>query len=119
MPFKNKEDKRKYDRAWVANRRKNFFKDKKCIKCGSTEKLELDHIKREDKKSHKIWSWSDIKREEEIKKCQILCHDCHLEKTIKESTNDYCPRGHGLKTKTKNSKFCRMCCKLRMRDKRK
>lgn len=71
----------KYQREWVAKRRAAFFADRSCEWCGSTKRLELDHIDPSQKVDHKIWSWSEVRRNEEIAKCQILCHDCHLIKT--------------------------------------
>lgn len=84
MPFKLKQDKQKYQREWCAKRREEYFKDKSCLECGSTYRLELDHIDPDDKLSHRIWSWSKQRRELELSKCQVLCHDHHLEKTIQD-----------------------------------
>jgi hypothetical protein len=58
----------------------------KCAICGSTEKLEIDHINPEDKSFDVTTQVSHNKGlvAEEIKKCQLLCHPCHLEKTIRE-----------------------------------
>jgi hypothetical protein len=52
--------------------------------CGSTSSLELDHIDRNTKVTHRIWSWSEARRNEEIAKCQILCEDCHQSKTVQQ-----------------------------------
>lgn len=52
-----------------------------CQKCGSKEKLELDHINPEDKVSHSVWSWTPERRRLELNKCQALCRPCHREKT--------------------------------------
>jgi len=55
----------------------------KCVNCGSKENLHFDHKKKKDKTldiAHSI----DTKEEillKEIKKCQLLCKDCHLNKT--------------------------------------
>ena len=60
----------------------------KCVKCGSTERLEFDHIKREEKKydiTPKLTSNFDILKEE-LDKCQLLCYDCHKIKTKSERT---------------------------------
>lgn len=76
-----KEYMRKYQRKWMARRRKEFFDDKSCIECGATENLELDHIDPSEKISHKIWSWAESKRLSEIAKCQVLCGECHKKKT--------------------------------------
>jgi hypothetical protein len=79
------EKKREYARKWMANRRSEYFKDKKCVECGSTEHLELDHIDPETKENHAIWSWSEERRNKELKKCQVLCKKCHREKSNKEN----------------------------------
>lgn len=70
-----------YQRNWVASRRAEFFTGKQCTKCGSTQRLELDHIDPEDKTDHAIWSWSETRRLRELAKCQILCNSCHKEKS--------------------------------------
>jgi 5-methylcytosine-specific restriction endonuclease McrA len=85
MPYKSKEERREYKKIWIAKRRADFFKDKCCVKCGYRKKLELDHINRENKISHNIWSWTKSKREKELEKCQVLCYTCHKEKTKLES----------------------------------
>lgn len=81
MGYKSAEAQREYQREWIAARRAEFFKDKKCVRCGSRESLELDHIDPSMKVDHKIWSWSQERRDEEIAKCQVLCKPCHVEKT--------------------------------------
>lgn len=53
-----------------------------CVFCRSTERLEFDHVVPEDKSftigSNWSYAWNDVL--EELKKCQLLCHDCHVEK---------------------------------------
>lgn len=78
----------------------------RCAECLSTKGLEFDHIDPSQKsfsvsKSttvaiHKWWL--------EIAKCQLLCEDCHQEKTIKEQSVEH---GGGL-TGKKNCK-CQLC----------
>ena len=77
MGYTDKEKQREYQRVWVAKRRQEFFSDKSCLDCGSTSRLELHHLDPKLKVSHKIWSWSEKRRLEEIAKCVILCYDCH------------------------------------------
>jgi hypothetical protein len=43
--------------------------------------LELDHVDPALKVSHRVWSWARERREAELAKCQVLCHDCHVAKT--------------------------------------
>lgn len=84
MPFKDPERQREYQREWVRSRRDSFFSDKACERCGSTNRLELDHRDPKTKVSHNIWSWSDDRRSKEIAKCQVLCNSCHQDKSNKE-----------------------------------
>ena len=79
---------REYQREWMRKRRESFFEGKSCARCGSTERLELDHIDRSTKLLNpaRLWSLSDSNpvKSTELAKCQVLCSDCHLEKTIAE-----------------------------------
>lgn len=86
MPFKDPGQKRKYQREWIADRRAEYFKGKCCVQCGYDDLvgLELDHINRKEKVSHKIWSWSKVRREAELAKCQVLCNLCHSVKTLQD-----------------------------------
>ena len=84
MPYKDKSIQRKYQKEWMRSRREDFFFDKVCVWCSSTEKLELHHVNPDEKVSHRIWSWSESKRSAEIEKCIVLCNECH--KHIKKGT---------------------------------
>lgn len=93
--WKTKEQQRKYQRRWYARRRADFFRDKRCVKCGSEEDLHLDHKDPSQKWTHRIWSYSATKRAAEIAKCQVLCYGCHREKTnlenhVRQSENCHC-----------------------------
>lgn len=59
----------------------------KCKLCGSAERLEVDHINREDKSIHAslVWSRRAEVRDAELAKCQVLCYNCHRKKTNKEN----------------------------------
>lgn len=76
--------KRAYQREWVAKRRAEYFADKCCARCSSTENMELDHIDPRQKVSNSIWSWSAERRNIELAKCQILCRPCHVKKTVEQ-----------------------------------
>jgi 5-methylcytosine-specific restriction endonuclease McrA len=78
--------KRRYQREWVAKRRAAWFAGKQCVDCGSTENLELDHVSPAEKLTHRVWSFSWKRIEEETKKCVVRCHACHLKKT--DSNNE-------------------------------
>lgn len=49
--------------------------------CGMIEELEIHHIDPTIKVSHRIWSWAPARRNAELAKCEVLCHDCHLKET--------------------------------------
>lgn len=75
--------------SYMHNRRtdrKNKLKKllgSKCIVCGNSKNLQFDHIHREEK-SFTIVNALDGKWERllgEIKKCQLLCKECHKKKT--------------------------------------
>lgn len=105
------EAKRKYQREWLANRRAEFFKDKQCL-CGSTDRLELDHIDPSKKITHNIWSWSTPRREAELAKCQVLCYTCHKAKSAKDAYQRFCPKGHDTEVtgrKPASGNGCRAC----------
>lgn len=55
----------------------------KCNKCGCTENLHFDHINAKEK-SFSIGDKITYPKEvilEELKKCQLLCKECHIQKT--------------------------------------
>lgn len=60
----------------------------KCVSCGSTENLQIDHIDHTSKlfsiANHWGRSWEFLKPE--IAKCQLLCKDCHLIKSKEEGS---------------------------------
>jgi len=57
-----------------------------CTSCGSEENLETDHID-PNTKSFSINKRMSLKNnKDEIDKCQLLCHYCHIEKTATENT---------------------------------
>lgn len=58
----------------------------KCVKCGSTDRLEFDHIDRETK-VFAISKRADRGMEfiaDELAKCQLLCIECHKAKSAEE-----------------------------------
>lgn len=86
MPWKDPEKKKKLDRERVARRRRDWVAaNGPCKECGSKRHLQVDHIDPKKKVDHRIWSWSEDRRETELAKCQVLCRDCHQEKTSLEN----------------------------------
>ena len=78
----------------------------KCVECGSTENLEIDHIDRAKKKIKlsSLWSCSREKYFAELTLCQLLCKEHHKIKSIREIS---VPHGGGLSGK-RNCK-CEPC----------
>lgn len=112
MGYKDAAKQVEYQRKWIAQRRYDFFSNEKCVRCGSTERLELDHINPQDKTTHNIWSWSEERRLAEIAKCQVLCHECHLHKTYNidlPKMRGYVPGAHGASRYSKKGCRCDVC----------
>ena len=89
MPFATREAQRAYQNKWKAARRTAWFKDKACIKCGSTEKLENHHRDRTTKIASDVWNWSQERRDAELSKCDVLCKGCHREITSEQNKQDF------------------------------
>lgn len=80
-----------------------------CVKCGSADGLEIDHIDRTTKTGEinkmvgnraKFWA--------EIDRCQLLCKDCHIRKTVSERGQLYYKGMHGFLSSYRYCK-CRKC----------
>lgn len=82
MGYKSKEKQRRYQRTWMQRRRAAWLDaNGPCVDCGSTEDLEVDHVDPTEKECHRVWSWSEERREEELSKCVVRCHECHKQRT--------------------------------------
>lgn len=96
MPYKDIEARRKWQRENNQRRRQEWLiQNGPCVECKSTVGLQVDHKDRSTKASHKVWSWSEARRNEELAKCQVLCKDCHQKKTNLENNK---PIQHGTHT---------------------
>jgi len=86
----NKKKKVEYAKAHRDKRRAycREYLGGKCVVCGTTKRLEFDHIDRTTKKytiaSRVHQDFTILK--EELDKCQLLCVDCHKVKTKSERT---------------------------------
>jgi len=91
-----------------------------CAKCGAIDKLELDHVDPLTKLftiGTKLASVSEAKYQAEIIKCQLLCHDCHNEKTVSELTRDVCKNGHKRTIDSVNkTRGCKQCVRDHTRE---
>ena len=87
----------------------------KCNKCGSTEKLQLDHIDPKNK-SFDVSLFLSVPLKlfrEELKKCQVLCFNCHSIKSILEQGKI---PARGTHRTLSAYRYCR--CKLCKKEKR-
>lgn len=69
----------------------------KCVKCGSEQDLEIDHIDPATKSFNLTASGthSEVKITAELAKCQALCKPCHTEKSVLESGKTLARGTHG------------------------
>lgn len=85
MTYKDPNTQLEYQRNWMAKRRADWIESQggKCVRCGSTESLEVDHIDPSLKTMNpaSIWSRSKEIKELELANCQVLCNFCHKKKT--------------------------------------
>ena len=110
MGYQEREKKRAYGRAWTAARRAEYLAKRggHCERCPSSLHLEFHHRDRDLKVSHRIWSWSRVRIEAELLKCDLLCKTCHDEETAKE--RGYYQAPHGTLTSYKNYRCrCSAC----------
>lgn len=112
MSYKDKAKQLECQRNWIRQRRLDAIAEfgGQCVKCGSKENLEFDHV---DPKTKLVciavtWSWAEEKRRAELAKCQLLCEECHKAKTAKD--RGYKTRPHGTLTSYKRySCRCKLC----------
>jgi 5-methylcytosine-specific restriction endonuclease McrA len=82
MPYKDWEKQKAYQRERAARLRAEWIAaNGPCARCGSDEDPEVDHVDPSTKVTHVVWTWSRVRREAELAKCQVLCRRCHVEKT--------------------------------------
>jgi hypothetical protein len=97
----------KYQPNWLNRRREEWLAaNGPCRQCRSWERLEVDHIDRAEKVTHRVWSWSKPRREAELAKCQVLCGDCHRAKTSAENASR---ADHGTRARYQHGCKCEPC----------
>ena len=105
MPYKDKTKQSAYQVAWASRKRQEWLERNGPCRCGSNDRLEVDHVDLTKKISHRVWFWSQERRDNELNKCQVLCYACHLEKTFSQR-----PKAeHGGSTLYNNGCRCYTC----------
>lgn len=70
-------------------RRKKFLQllGGECENCGSKKNLHFDHIRPQAKTKPiaRLLDSNEAKAMEELEKCQLLCKECHHQKTLQKS----------------------------------
>jgi len=66
------DSKTKQRSTWVS-------KNGPCVICGSEEELNIHHMDPDLKTAEKIWGLPFEKREEELSRCIVVCHECHVD----------------------------------------
>lgn len=86
MPYKDPATQSRYQAEWSRRRRNEWIAEHgPCQRCDSWDNLEVDHIDGSGKVTHRVWFWSEARREAELAKCQVLCESCHATKTGEEN----------------------------------
>ena len=86
-----------------------------CGACGSGDELEVDHVDpstkgpelRGGRGTYQIWSWSAERLRAELAKCQVLCEECHLKKSIAEGSVH--AEAHGTESRYRKGCKCDEC----------
>ena len=94
-------------------RRKEIIKllGGRCVQCGTKRKLEIDHKDPKKKKldiSRVLTIVENDKLKKELKKCQLLCHSCHMRKTVAERGQSLAKGTHGTLSSYRYCK-CQLC----------
>lgn len=116
--FKSKEEERAYHRAWYRKRKQEAIEQLggECVQCGATENLEFDHIDPSTKTAvvTVILRKNPKRLQEELSKCQLLCHDCHKRKSIAEAGKRPAKGTHGTLSSRRYCS-CRRCVEAKSR----
>ena len=110
-----REEYRAYMRKYMARFRKNRRAAAiaelggKCLRCGTQRRLEFDHIDRSTKFKAigRLAHAGDAVFWREVRKCELLCHSCHREKSIE--CGDVRVAQHGSHALYKRGCRCSKC----------
>lgn len=81
MPYKDRDKQRAFQREWIKKRRAKWFETNgPCEECGATEDLIAASPKPGKPIPHRVWTYSDKRRDAVLSKCVVLCRSCYLER---------------------------------------
>lgn len=109
MGYSDPEKQREFQNGWVKSRREEWLAENgPCVLCNGTDDLEVHHKNPDQKVSHRIWSWTALKREKELAKCVVLCGECHKQESAKQRRMQ---SPHGTRNRyRKLGCRCARCC---------
>lgn len=112
MAFKNKEAEREYHQNYYRKKRAEAITQLggKCVRCGGTKCLEFDHIDPATKTAvvSTLVRKNSTRLQSELRKCQLLCHDCHTRKSISDTGKRPAKGTHGTLSSRRYC-ACRKC----------
>jgi hypothetical protein len=77
MSYADPDRQREFARKWRAARRNEWFSNNgPCRRCWSYDNLRVYYPAQSEKVEHRLWTWKKERRDEELKKCVILCATC-------------------------------------------
>ena len=56
--------------------RSEYFADKTCCQCGTSERLRLRYNGDDNLNLSNLWSWKKTRREEVLRQCRVMCRGC-------------------------------------------
>lgn len=81
MPYKDREKQRAFQREWIKRRRAEWFAaNGPCAQCGTTNDLIAASPKPGKPIPHRVWTYSEKRRDAVLAKCVVLCRKCYLER---------------------------------------
>lgn len=101
-------DRSEYDRQRYLARKGELLEllGSECSQCGSTDRIEFDHIDPTTKSFDILEQWNRPIEElvQEVRKCQPLCYSCHREKSLAQLSVE-----HGGGASGKRNCKCDLC----------
>lgn len=81
MPYKDRDKQRAFQREWIKRRRAEWFAaNGPCAQCGTIEDLIAASPKPNKPVPHRVWTYSEKRRDAVLAECVVLCRKCYLER---------------------------------------